>query len=166
VGEVVGGILDHAGVDGFLGNLEELRNAGQDTSQTDFLRAVHARHRSEPFMARSVIDLGVEYFHIGEGTDAELANRVGYRLRELVDRPRGGLVLRRGTSTHPGGRNWAVEQVRALARNHALSPASPASGAPDFESAENTGHAGHETNPDTCGAAWDRLERKRAEARR
>jgi hypothetical protein len=77
VGEVVGGILDHAGVDGFLGNLEELRNAGQDTSQTDFLRAVHARHRSEPFMARSVIDLGVEYFHIGEGTDAELANRVG-----------------------------------------------------------------------------------------
>jgi hypothetical protein len=188
--EVVGGILEHASIGGFLGNLEELREAGQDTSQADFLRAVHGRHASDPFMSREVIDLGREHFNIAEGTDAELANRVGYRLRELVDRPRGGLVLRRGTSTHEGGRRWTVEQARAPARDHKPSPASPAS---DPESAGHAGHAGHETDAgrseeaghagippgahnaerplrvgepeqETYGEAWDRLEGKRGEA--
>jgi putative DNA primase/helicase len=163
--EVIGGILENAGVDGFLGNLEELREAGQDTSQADFLRAVHARHGDEPFLSREVIDLGREHFNIGEGTDAELANRVGYRLRELVDRPRGGLVLRRGTSTHEGGRHWTVKQARAPAQDHESSPASPASGASDPEFARHAGHAGHETDPETLGAAWDRLERRRAQER-
>lgn len=153
--EVVGGIFYHAGVDGFLCNLEGLREAGQDTSQTDFLRAVHARHESAPFMSRQVIDLGVEHFHIGEGTHAELANRVGYRLRGLVDRPRGGLVLGRGTSTHEGGRHWVVERAGAPARDHDLSPASPASGASDPESAGHAGHAGHETDTETLGAAQE-----------
>jgi hypothetical protein len=40
--EVVGGILEHASIGGFLGNLEELREAGQDTSQADFLRGAWA----------------------------------------------------------------------------------------------------------------------------
>jgi hypothetical protein len=56
-------------------------------------------------------DLAQEHLFLGEGSDREVAHRLGNRLREFIDRPLGGLVLRRSEGTTGGARRWHIERV-------------------------------------------------------
>ena len=105
---VMGGILDHAEIPGLLGNADELRTYSQDAAERDFLADVFERHPLNEFTASDVIDLGRLHFGF-DGSGGQVAQRVGVAMREIVDRPMGGLVLRR--STAPGGiRRWRIEK--------------------------------------------------------
>jgi putative DNA primase/helicase len=110
---VLGGILGHAGIEGFLGNIAESRTAVRDDAAAGFLAAAHAARAGltgeAEFATREVIGLAREHFAL-EGDDGHVLQRAGVRLREIVDRPMDGLVLRRA-GTSRGTRRWRVEKV-------------------------------------------------------
>jgi hypothetical protein len=122
---VMGGILDVAGVEGFLGNAAEVRAETQDTSHGDFLHAVYRRHRDGEWAAREVIPIARELLGLGEVSDAVAAQRLGYKLRSMRDRPVRGLVLRSRGEVHGGARAWQVAPATA-----GTSPPSPPSPPP------------------------------------
>jgi putative DNA primase/helicase len=107
---VVGGILHHAEIPGLLANADELRAESQDTSASEFLAAAHEQVGSTDFMTAELVELGRLHLHLGDVGDAQTAQRLGRRMGELVDRPIGGLVLRRGTRGK-GRRHWHIESV-------------------------------------------------------
>ncbi len=120
----MGGILEVAEIPGFLANAAELRSASQDTTQADFLRAVHEAKGTGEFGAREVVDLAREILSLGDVTDSVAAQRLGTRLRSMKDRPMGGLVLRQDGRIHGGARAWRVAEA---ARSGSASPSSPSS---------------------------------------
>ncbi|HZQ03697.1 MAG TPA: hypothetical protein VFA88_06740 [Gaiellaceae bacterium] len=111
---VLGGVLHVAEVPGFLANVDEMREVGLDDELAGFLAAVYDRRgrangAGAEFAARDILRLARE--HLGlDGDDARVLQRAGVRLREAVDRPLRGLVLRRG-GLSAGTRRWRVEPV-------------------------------------------------------
>ena len=108
---VIGGILEWAELGTVCGNAGELRAANRDSGPGAFLRAVYGRLGPAEFTSGNVVALAQEHLYLGAGRDSELVQRLGYRLRELVDRPFGGYVLRRTTLTHENVRRWVVEKL-------------------------------------------------------
>ena len=104
---VIGGILHVAGIEGLLENAAELRAESQDTTHADLLRAVYTAKGDGEFSSAEIVEIARPILSLGEGGDEVAAQRLGSRLRDLVDRPMGGLVLRRGSNTH-GSRRWRV----------------------------------------------------------
>lgn len=112
---VMAGVLEHAGIPGLLGNVAELRTAADDDGGLGALLAgiwaTRDRRNGDgvEFTTRGVLPLARE--HLGlDGDDARVLQRTGVRLREAVDRPRHGLVLRRG-SLSAGTRRWRIEPL-------------------------------------------------------
>ena len=124
---VMGGILKVAGIDGMLTNLGDVRAQSRDSEHADFLHAVYKEFKEAEFMAADVAAIARSVLRLGDVGHEAAALRVGHRLRSMVDRPMGGLVLRRGPSTHHGGRKWQVLCLSGRGSSPA-SPASPASG--------------------------------------
>jgi putative DNA primase/helicase len=124
---VIGGILAVAGIPGLLENAAELRAASTDTTARDFIAAVHAEHGEAEFTSAAVVNLAREHLALGSVADAQAAQRVGARLREMADRPMGGLVLRRSTAPH-GSRLWQVHPVRSRTTPTTPPPPRPAVG--------------------------------------
>ena len=106
----IGGVIEWSGLGAILGNVHELRAVNVDTGPADFLAAAWERTGGGEFSANAVIGQGQEHLGLADGTDRELAHRLGLRMREFVDHPMGGYVLRRSGTTH-GSNRWQVERL-------------------------------------------------------
>ena len=101
----IGGILHVAGINGFLGNINEFRAAVEDTVDGDFLRLLQDRFGPSEFMSQAACDAA------GERDPQQM----GVRLRDLVDRPIDGLVLRKGKAGATGGKKWRISDGTEVA---------------------------------------------------
>ena len=100
---VIGGIVGHAGLPGFLANQDALRAHALDTSAADFIAAVRAQVGASEFQTKDVLALARDFLRI------DGAAKVGIELTRLHGVPFGGLVLIRSGVT-AGARRWRVEQ--------------------------------------------------------
>lgn len=121
----MGGILEVAGIKGFLGNVDELRAETQDTTNADFIHAVREAKGDAEFAAREVVAIARELLSLGDMPDQVFAQRLGSRLRGMKDRPMAGLVLRQGGKTHGGARAWRVVEAAGAGTDSPNSPNSP-----------------------------------------
>lgn len=103
---VLGGILGHAEVPGFLGNLEQLReHAGSERDDVyAFLHDWHTMLDGTPVKANSLPAHLLE--RVGDLTPKQL----GLYLRRQTDRRYGDLILR-ASSKRDGVQLWAVEEI-------------------------------------------------------
>jgi hypothetical protein len=114
--EVMGGILNLAGVEGLLTNrVEQREQAGSEReSMTAFLAGWHERHGGSRMKATEVAPevwrlVAIDPFH------DKAAVAMGYKLKQYADRPFNGLVLRRAIrgdgklATRSGSGLWYVE---------------------------------------------------------
>jgi hypothetical protein len=124
---VMGGILDVAGVPGLLTNLAELRAESKDTQHGDFLHAVYKDQGEAEWTSAAVVGIGRELLNLGDVSDQVAANRLGHRLKTMVDRPVSGLVLRRSVRSTTGAWLW---RVTATAGSSSASSAPPAPSRP------------------------------------
>lgn len=110
--KVMGGTLHVAGVPGFLGNLDDLReNAG--TERDDMLPVLITWY--DQFQARAIRtkDLGADLLTLLglDPTRPNITRAAGRRLGEYKDRPFGDYVLRQG-SERGGVATWSVRKLR------------------------------------------------------
>jgi hypothetical protein len=92
---VVGGILEAAGVEGFLDNVDHL-DASEDTERdelTEFLRAWQAAYGTTELTARQLVEDAALREHVGAHVATWSASCVGAFLRQRRDRIAGGLRL-------------------------------------------------------------------------
>jgi hypothetical protein len=108
---VIGGILEHAELGEILANADELRASGADTSMRELLQAIYSRLAEATFTTKDVLDPGVEHLPLGDDSDPVLAQRLGRRLHEIVDRPHGELVLRADVLDVAGVRRWQIRRL-------------------------------------------------------
>ena len=108
--QVIGGILHIAGIEGLLANAADLRAESQDTTHADLLQAVHAAKGDGDFSSAEIVSIATPIVGLGDVSDQVAAQRLGTRLRDMVDRPISGLVLRRGSNPH-GSRRWRVASL-------------------------------------------------------
>jgi putative DNA primase/helicase len=109
---VIGGILHIADIQGLLANAAELRAESQDTTHADLLQAVYAAKGDGDFSSADIMSIATPIVGLGDVSDQVAAQRLGTRLRDMVDRPISGLVLRRGANPH-GSRRWRVASLAA-----------------------------------------------------
>ena len=118
----VGGVLELAGVEGFLGNLEAFWDrADEDAAAWEaFLTAWHARFGSEPVPAGAVADL-----LLGEGADREFRDTLPDDLVAALDKSDAsfratlGRALGKRERTRYGERNLRVVRAAKVARGGA-----------------------------------------------
>jgi hypothetical protein len=122
--QATGGVLAHHGIDGFLDNLAEVREADDDNAEwVAFLARWHEINGSEPLSARRLrmqaeIDIvdgrPVDRFEGAFLTDdlgrAPSAKSLGRTLTGHVGRWHGQHVLRSGMDSHANARVFWVEQ--------------------------------------------------------
>jgi hypothetical protein len=92
---VIGGILNAAGIEGFLDNLDDL-DATEDTERdelAEFLRAWRAAYGTRELTAREVVEDATLREHVGTHAGTWSASSVGAFLRQRRDRIAGGLRL-------------------------------------------------------------------------
>jgi len=113
---IVGGILDAAGIHGFLANREELyRRADEETEEwRAFTLEWWRRHGNTPVKAAELVPLAQEFvgsvFEGAKDNDRSLATRLGKALGKCRDRRYGDLFVRQaGDDTHNGGAFWRLE---------------------------------------------------------
>jgi hypothetical protein len=110
---VVGGILQAAGVDGFLDNLDRIRH--QDEDRAALHRLVDLWLRSEyaakpATSAQLYMVLGhVEGIDLGRGDERARINQLGKLLGSLRNRPILGYRVVEATTDHEGFRRWSLE---------------------------------------------------------
>jgi hypothetical protein len=109
--QVMGGILNIAGIDGFLGNIEELRDETQDSTHGDFLHTVFKQRGNREWAARDVLPIARAILSLGDVADNVAAQRLGTKLRSMRDRPTRGLVLRSPAGSHGHVRVWRVMEA-------------------------------------------------------
>jgi hypothetical protein len=157
---VIGGILHVAGIKGLLENAAELRAESEDTTHADLLRAVYVTMSDGEFSSAEIVQIARPILNLGDASDEVAAQRVGTRLRDLVDRPTGGLVLRRGSNPH-GSRRWRV--VLAAAPPPPLTATENATpGASGGGGGSHPGPASRERSQDPeCDASTNRANARR-----
>jgi hypothetical protein len=89
---VIGGILEHAGIGGFLGNCQRLWTDPETKSWAGFLRALHKRFGNRRFTTAEVADRISFDAELRAATPEELGDdpdrqRLGMMLRRRIDRP-------------------------------------------------------------------------------
>jgi hypothetical protein len=113
---VMGGILEHAGIDGFLSNCQRLWADPETKSWAGFLRALHKRFGSGRFTTAQVADRITFDAELRAAMPDALGDdpdrrRLGMMLRHRIDRPfpTGGMeyLLRAAGATH-GIQHWRI----------------------------------------------------------
>ena len=109
---VMGGVLEVAGVPGFLGNLTAFLEESGDESEAwrAFVVDWHARFGSEPVATSDLYPLAVELFDLGHGSDRSQLTRLGILLGQARDRRYGDHRIERGRVVHSAQR-WRVVVV-------------------------------------------------------
>jgi putative DNA primase/helicase len=150
---VMGGILHVAGIEGMLTNRAELRAESLDTQHGDFLQAVYAAEGGAEWTSAAVVGIAREVLNLGDVPDQVAAQRLGTRLRGMVDRPSAGLILRRSTlHSSSGSRKWRIDE--ATGARPSVPPVPPAPSGASTGSTDGTGgDPDLEGQPATCGTA-------------
>ncbi|HAR41445.1 MAG TPA: ATPase, partial [Bdellovibrionales bacterium] len=109
---VVGGILQHCGIDGFLGNLASFYKEADQEADT-YLRFVHAWNEkwgAEPVGSSDLFELAVESgIELGKGGDRSAKTRLGLILSKMRDRVFDGLTIEKGGVVN-GNQKWLLVQ--------------------------------------------------------
>lgn len=113
--EMIGGTLTNAGIDGFLANVDEMRQraATDDSDMADHLSELVDYFADGGFTATQVADLltngQVETWppRVGKGGEP-LSKQIGYAYRRMSGRRFGGLVLVAGGGAHRKVKRWRI----------------------------------------------------------
>lgn len=134
--EVIGGILQVAGVEGFLDNLEEYYAAADQEGQDwrEFTAAWWERWQAAPCTVGQLTEFCVSQELMsmarGEGSPRSQQTRLGNALAQARDRVFGGLQLRRVERTHHrAGSSWQLtlleEPADVATKNESMDEATP-----------------------------------------
>lgn len=113
--EVMGGILDVAGVPGLLANAEEFRGARADNTDEvrPFLTAWYERHGVNRVGAADLLKLATDYqlldSVIGDMGEAGQRVALGKALKKMVDRVVSGFVIHSAGLDHKGRQSYRLE---------------------------------------------------------
>jgi len=124
---VVGGILDFAGVTGFLGNLSKLYEDMDSSSDEwqSFFDAWHAEHGEHEMLASDIVtDIENPYSAIGKNATTEIAQKIKFRapgnakILSKILRKRlnviypNGLKLEQSDDKHNKVKRWKVVEAK------------------------------------------------------
>jgi putative DNA primase/helicase len=111
---VIGGILESAGVHGFLEDMEEFyANADADsTPARDFVNQWFARYGNATMMAKDLLDIavGIDGLELRGHSDRAIRVSLGIMVSGLKDRVFGGLRVTSVGESHRAGL-WKIEKV-------------------------------------------------------
>lgn len=84
--KIIGGILDAAKIEGFLGNLKNFYELsdGETNGTTAFVAAWWEKFRDAPVTAQTLVSLAHEYLEIGNSITGDPTKRLGRKLVKLV----------------------------------------------------------------------------------
>ena len=114
--EIVGGALTHAGVQGFMSNVGEMRQrgAGDEQDMSAHLWELHSNFMSAGFTAKQIArmleDDRLDSFPPRMGRDKNYAQALGHVYRHYSDRWMDGIRIRQDGVTH-GARRWVLETM-------------------------------------------------------
>jgi putative DNA primase/helicase len=106
---VMGGILDVAGVKGFLANYNQSRRQGDGEQEawSLFVRKWWKKHRSKRVSASPLVPLAVDAgIDAGDGTDRAQATRLGQALQERRDRRIGRFLIKKAEARSEDRCDW------------------------------------------------------------
>lgn len=113
--QMIGGALAHAGVDGFLSNVDEMRSRGatDDSDMTDHLAELHSHFGTFSFSTAEVAEmLGARRLEVWPpkvGTDdRKMAAQLGYAYRRASERWFGDLMLSSAGRGHNNVKRWQL----------------------------------------------------------
>jgi putative DNA primase/helicase len=110
--KVLGGILKVAGIPGLLTNMSDVRAHTRDTDHAELLHALYDESQGNEFVAADMASVARLVLRTrDDASDQSASSKLGYRLRQIVDRPMAGLVLRHGPEAHGTGRKWVVQKT-------------------------------------------------------
>ncbi len=111
---VVGGVLEHAKIPGFLSNLREFYNESDMESQTlkNFINAWYLKYNLREVGTSDLFDMAVEAgISLGQGSDRSAKTRLGIMLSKIRERVFGGYVVKKA-SVLSGAQHWKLEGER------------------------------------------------------
>ena len=115
--EVMGGILDAAGVEGFLGNLDSLHEAADEEGALwrEFVAVWWATHQDRPVCVAELLSLcqsaDLMASVVGDGTEKSQVTRLGTALRSARDRVFGEHRIRAFRDVHVKRNQYRLEQA-------------------------------------------------------
>jgi len=109
---VIGGILEVAGIEGFLDNLAAHRAESDRESQVwrAFVRDWWGQFRGEDVSAGDLLPLGIE-LDLGDGDDRSRTTRLGKKLSEHEGQVFGEWTIKKGAIVR-GRQHWRLKPVR------------------------------------------------------
>jgi hypothetical protein len=129
--KVIGGILEVAGVKGFLGNLQELYEGSDGEAQAwnALMHEWHARYKDRPIGVSVLYELiSPEHddpieLDLGAGNEHSRKTRLGRLLKQNRNRRFGDLILKEAGRKH-GAQQWKVVNAEVTASVSLSEPAS------------------------------------------
>jgi hypothetical protein len=109
----IGGILEAAGIPGFLGNLGELyeESDAEANALRDFFETWHRIHQDSWVTVSALHATALDHLDLGNGSYQSQKIRLGKLLAENKDRNFGNRRLERGAVSH-GSQRWRLIAVR------------------------------------------------------
>ncbi len=110
--QTIGGILEFAGIPGFLENLDEFYEASDFETQSlgSFIRSWYEKYLTAEVGTSELFDLASEFLDLGFGNERSQRTCLGKKLGRLRDRQiEGFLVI--GCDIVQGARQWRLQQV-------------------------------------------------------
>ena len=110
--ETTGGILDVAGIDGFLDNLHDSPTApdAEAVAWGLLTQSWWSEHKGEAVTVANLYPLA-DQLDLGEGLERSRRTRLGKALSKMRDRVFDGHVIR-AAGTYQGAQRWRLEQVQ------------------------------------------------------
>jgi putative DNA primase/helicase len=110
--DVIGGILGNAGIDGFLGNLEDFYGASDSETEAlmSFLTEWWHEFGQRPVTAVELFPIAGRYMDLGAGAGPEQRRRLGVRLRNMRNTVRGGFRIVPAGQTRTNVAQYRLEQ--------------------------------------------------------
>jgi len=128
---IVGGILDSAGIPGFLGNLASFGISANSEVEAwgEFYRKWYSAYRDEPVKASQLLDLFERIedlvHHLGDKSEGSKLSKLGITLRGRVDIVVDGLAIR-SFGRHNNANQYRIEPVESKGGQvHAPTPIQP-----------------------------------------
>jgi hypothetical protein len=108
----IGGILEAAGIPGFLGNLDELyeESDAEANALRNFFETWHRIHQDSWVTVSALHATALDHLDLGNGSYQSQKIRLGKLLAENKDRNFGNLRLERGAVSH-GSQQWRLIAV-------------------------------------------------------
>lgn len=112
---VIGGILEYAGITGFLANADELYEQAdqQGSVLRSFIQAWETKHAESIVTTSVLVEVanGVDGLDLGNGNDRSQLTRLGTFLTRNRDRAVAGYYVRKLRRSSAGTQQWQLERV-------------------------------------------------------